>query len=96
MVLGDVYKRQAQRQTHGAQCKEACNGGQAGSGDGGHGLAAVSYTHLARGAAHRLHSKRRVLHKPWQKFLHDLTRAKNAQFHNALPYPCLLYTSRCV
>ena len=29
----------AQRQTHGAQCKEACNGGQAGSGDGGHGLA---------------------------------------------------------
>ena len=29
----------AQRQAHGAQCKEACNGGQAGSGDGGHGLA---------------------------------------------------------
>ena len=29
----------AQRQAHGTQCKEACNGGQAGSGDGGHGLA---------------------------------------------------------
>ena len=29
----------AQRQTHGTQCQEACNGGQAGSGDGGHGLA---------------------------------------------------------
>ena len=29
----------AQRQTHGAQSQEACNGGQAGSGDRGHGLA---------------------------------------------------------
>ena len=29
----------AQRQAHGAQCQEARNGGQGGSGDGGHGLA---------------------------------------------------------
>ena len=38
-------------------------------------------------AAQCLHRKRRVFHEPRQKFLHDLTRAKNAQFHNALPYP---------
>ena len=39
---------------------------------------ALSQLGTALGAADGLHRKRRVLCKPWQKFPHDLARAKNA------------------
>ena len=39
---------------------------------------ALSQLGAALGAADGLHRKRRVLCKPWQKFPHDLARAKNA------------------